>query len=273
MKRLTRIPLLIVALLGAGCGEPTLDGAAPFPELAETPVPSQETRAQGPERQAVPLAGGLAAGFSAGWRAFAEDGVTVLVHDMEGGRPDALVYTEVFSDLSERLPSQEARRFALTVDPALIRSRFWASPEREKDRWAAEIARTRGRGIGYASIAGSFSGWRWIGPNQRGVWLRLARTRGTWGEPPLEGGTAPATTVAATMVLGSASWREGGAHLALLCVREPVCVPARDLAHLLDSVHPLTKAAAGEALPLSDLEIELGIAVSPRAEILEPAAL
>lgn len=298
--------LLLAAVLLGGCGEPprlepVLDTAMLFPELAEAvPAPAAEERA-------VPLAGVLAASVSLeGWSRYAGPGLTVLSHAGPDGSLDALVWAEAFSPLGDLAPSQELRRFLITVDPDLVRRfRAWPSPppglNLDREAVAAAMSRTGGRGIGFASETRGFSGWRWTGSNAEGVFLRLGVSRGSWGEPgllparlkePVEAlverhprlewlraGVASEEEVAsegqpAVLVLGSADTRQGKAHLALLCRRSPACAPAPDLARLLATLQPLEKAKLAESgeepLSLEELDYGLGIPVAPAGALLDP---
>jgi hypothetical protein len=300
--------LLLAAVLLAGCGEPprlepVLDPAMLFPELAEAePAPAAEERI-------VPLAGMLAASLSLeGWSRYAGPGLTVLSRPGPDGSLDALVWAEAFSPLGDLAPSQELRRFLVTVDPELVR-RFHAWPSLppglnlDREAVAAAMTRTGGRGIGFASAAEGFSGWRWQGANAEGVFLRLAESRGSWGEPGLlparlkqpvealveqhprlewlragvaseEGGTPERQPMPAILVLGSAEYRQGRVHLALLCRRAPACAPAPDLTRLMATLQPLEKAKlpefAEESLPLQELDYGLGIPVAPAGALLDP---
>ena len=311
--------LLTTALAASGCGDrlnpadSSFDPAAAFPELTT----AQTATAEGARHQ-VPLAG-LLAGEIRGesWRLFTEPGetVTVLSHASADGRTDALVWAEAVSALAGERPGAEQVRFLLTVDPALARAslaweestfqRVRGQPPKIREVVHIATTRTGGRGLGYTSAAGSFTGWKWGGRNSHGVVFRLARTRGTWGEQPfldrslkapldhliqmfpsLGGLQAGLPTDAvqtpsrlaqlpAEMVLGSASAPEGAVHLALLCARSPVCAPARDLADLLTTLRPLDVSMAShssplQTLPLTELAYEPGIAVAPRTSVLDP---
>lgn len=301
-------PLLLIAVLLAGCGrpprmEPVLDTSALFPEL-EGAVPAPAAAAE----RTIPLAGLLAARLPLeGWTRYAGPGITVLSHPGPDGSPDALVWAEAFSPLGDHAPSQELRRFLVTVDPELARRfRAWPSlppgvvPDREAV--AAAMSRTGGRGIGFASATEGFSGWRWTGSNAEEIFLRLAVSRGSWGEPRLlparlrqpvealveqhprlewlragvaseEGGTPGREAMPAALVFGSADTRQGKVHLALLCRRAPSCAPAPDLARLLATLQPLEKAklpaSVEEPLPLEELDYGLGIPVAPAGALLD----
>jgi hypothetical protein len=301
--------LLLAALLAAGCGRPpgwgeiVLDTRAPFPDLeGAAPQPAADERA-------VPLAGVLAASLPReGWRTYAGSGLTVLSRVGPDGSPDALIWAEAFSSLADRSPSQELRRFLLTVDPALVRrSGSWPTvspgPGFDREAVAAAMTRTGGRGLGFASSAQGFSGWRWVGSNAMGVYLRLASSRGTWGEtellparlrnpverlveriprlewlrsglPVQEGGAQLGREPApAAMVFGSAAAEDGSVHLALLCRRAPACAPAPDLARFLGTLRPLETPGDGqEVLPLAEMSYELGLEAVPADALLDPFA-
>ena len=299
--------LILAALLAAGCGrppgwgEPVLDTAAPFPDLdGAAPQPAADERN-------VPLAGTLAAALPReGWRTYAGSGLTVLSHVDPDGSPDALIWAEAFSPLADSSPSQELRRFLLTVDPVLVRrSGSWPTvspgPGFDREAVAAAMTRTGGRGLGFASSAEGFSGWRWVGSNAQGLYLRLASSRGVWGEPerlparlrdPVEklvervprlewlrsglaaqdsAGTPPGAPAA--LVFGSASGEDGSVHLALLCRRSPACAPAADLARFLETLQSLDAADdSQEALPLEEMSYELGLQAVPADALLDPLA-
>lgn len=303
MKRV----LFLVVLVIAGCGkppraEPVLDTTSLFPELTGV------TLAPAADERGVPLAGVLAAALPGeGWRTYAGSGVTVLSHVSSDGTPDVLIWAEAFSSLADRSPSQEMRRFLVTVDPALVRrNESWptVSPEPGLDREAvaAAMTRTGGRGIGFASSAEGFSGWRWVGSNTHGVFIRLATSRGTWGEPerlpvrlrgpveqlvkrdprlewlraglpPQDGGMPRPAPVPATLIFGSASGEDGSVHLALLCRRTPTCALAADLAHFLGTLRSLEAADADEeALPFTEVSYDLGLPAVSSDALLDPLA-
>jgi hypothetical protein len=283
--------------------EPVLDTAVLFPEL-EGAVPAPATG-----ERAIPLAGELAAALPPeGWSRYAGTGITILSHAGADGSPDALVWAEAFSSLADLAPSRELRRFLLTVDPALVRRTGTWPPlppgyAVDGEAVAAAMTRTGGRGIGFSSAADGFSGWRWTGANAEGVFLRLAVSRGSWGEPGLlpprlrepvdrlvekrprlewlRSAVAPDDApgeprrppVPAALILGNATGRGGRLHLALLCRRAPSCAPAVDLAHLLATLQPLESATSQDGDPprsLGDLDYELGLSVAPSEALLDP---
>ncbi|HKH48727.1 MAG TPA: hypothetical protein VKM72_29020 [Thermoanaerobaculia bacterium] len=320
------LPLSLLALLLGGCSlsspqDTVLDCTALFPELTEAAArPGSGPAKTGGEPVGVPLAGILAAELSGdGWSLFADDTVTVLTHTTEAGNLDALVYAEAFSGWEKNRPSEEARRFLLTVDPALLRKDWsWGSPPATvaagletppavsppplRAVTGMAMTRTGGRGLGYTSEPGSFSGWKWIGANPRGVFLRLARSQGRWGEqeplgpalrPSLdrlaqkfpqtgwmtsgltEGEASDAQkslAAPAALVLGSASTPDGEVHLALLCTRAPACGVAPALAGLLASLHPISSREIemeGAARPLEELlYAEPEIRIASQTEVL-----
>lgn len=330
MRHLPGLLLPLSLLLGA-CSlstpaDPVLDCAAPFPELAETPEATEAPEAPSPEPQApavepvrVPLAGLLSAELAGdGWRVFVDEGVTVLAHAGEGGNLDALVYAEAFSGWEKSRPSEEARRFLLTVDPALLHHEWvWGAPPLTiaaglqtppavappplQAVAGMAMTRTGGRGLGYTSEPGSFSGWKWIGANPQGVFLRLARSHGRWAgqEPPapalkphldlligkfpqtewmalgMDGGAPPERPAApAALVLGSAGTPDGEVHLALLCARTPTCGQAPALAGLLTSLRPISsrEIEAEGAEPLGELfYVKPELKIAAQADILPVA--
>jgi hypothetical protein len=201
---------------------PSFDARAPFPELVAGRVATKPkagtsalqkalAAAQGPDPQTVStpqswqpvlLAGGFIAEIPKtdydDWRWASDGAATLVIHAAPGNPPDALVYSEPFSELAYGLPSLELIRFQLTVDPAVT-----CLPELV-ERWSdafgsssgdrpgnAPVAqamwmlatRTLGVGLGYRSAPKSFSGWRWVGKNGQGVEVRAARTLGRWGAP------------------------------------------------------------------------------------------
>jgi hypothetical protein len=305
MKRFLLLAVLLAAACGRppGWGEPVLDMAALFPDLeGAAPQPATDERT-------VPLAGALSATLPReGWRNYAGSGLTVLSRVGPDGSPDALIWAEAFSSLADPSPSQELRRFLLTVDPALVRrSGSWptVSPEPGLDREAvaAAMTRTGGRGIGFASSPGGFSGWRWVGSNAQGVYLRLASSRGSWGEPELlparlrdpverlvervprlewlrsglpaqeDVGTPARTPVPAALIFGSAAGEGGSVHLALLCRRAAACAPTADLARFLETLRPLESLGdSQEVLPLEEMSYELGLPAVPADALLDPLA-
>lgn len=337
------LPCLLLAMVLAGCGgnplapptAPAMDWAAPFPELSSTSMAAANRPGEPPEaapgresgHRSVPLAGRFAADLMddelvGGWRLFQDETLTVLIHTSGSDDPYALVYAETFSGVAQDHPGEEMRRFLLTVDPGLTRSDpAWGaapiavaatlgseSPDVQRGLGRAAglaMTRTGGRGLGYTSEPDSFSGWRWIGHSQGGVFLRLARSHGSWGDQGLvepahhapvdrliqkfpqlawmkSGRAMPGTTqpvgrspVPAYMVFGSASSPEGGVHLALLCTRTPSCGSAPALARLLSSLRPISANdldAAGEALPPEELEIETGLVLAPHSGVLSPSS-
>lgn len=253
--------------------------------------------------QRVGLGSGLAAELPhsrRGWTWSRLGGLTLVAH---GEPADALILTQDLSDLARRRPSAALNRFYLGIDRRLASRWVGAGSEltplvdraaaglpmpRSEVRRALELLLTPslGRGLGYVSDDGSFTGWRWLGRNAGGSYLRLARTTGSWGaqEPlpePVESllglladgapelsdllWSAPVSAGdagRARMVLGTAERDDGsGIHLAILCRLRPGCDSQQDLARFLDSIAP----ADGEALSsggeerFADLTRRLGL--------------
>ena len=75
------------------------------------------------------------------------------------------------------LTSLAGRTFLNDIDPALIDSFALFNDD----------SLTMGRGLGYYSSPGTFSGWRWLGRSDEDLLFRLAQTHGDWGpQPPIE---------------------------------------------------------------------------------------
>jgi hypothetical protein len=208
-----------------------------------------------PQGQSVPLGSAMTGEIpnQEGWTWSIEDGATLIVYAPGAGRPGAMVYAEPFSPEIHDHPSAEFLRFQLTVDPDLAESYLKLSGV-----GILLKTRTLGRGLGFRPTRGTFTGWRWVGRNERGVTLRCGRHLGVWSEPrPLPAplaqalrqrgsepqnlepsSTAATPGVSASLILGSATDRdeETGVHLAVLCVREPRCLVYKDLAHFLASI-------------------------------------
>jgi len=266
--------------------------------------------------QRIALGGGLTAELpqrQQGWNWSRNGDLTLVAH---GEAADTLIYTQSFPDLARRRPSAALNRFYLGVDrrlastwiggaelaPLVTRAAAGLPMSPSQIRRAMELSLTPslGRGLGYTSDRDSFTGWRWLGRNAGGTYLRLGRTTGTWGaqdplpeaveellglladgSPDLAGllWDAPQPAAApgrAWMVVGSAQRDDGsGVHLAVLCRLRPRCTTAPDLARFLDSVAP----AAGEPLAsggeegFTDLTQRLGIALYGGKQALDLAAL
>lgn len=310
---------------------PAFESAAPFPELSAPSTEAaatgpgdferllqgeggEEDASAGPALQSVPLGGPLLGRIPAddAWRWSTGGGVTLILYSPAAGRPAALIYAESFTPLILRRPSEEHHRFQVAVDPG--RSRGYLEPEAAWDlasggplramadrtglgrSEAGQLAqllptRTGGRGLGFRSTVGTFTGWRWVGRNAQGTTLRLGRQSGTWADPhPLparfqqaverlaagtrslptaQAGAAGASLeLPAYLILGSAAARqeESGAHLALLCVRTPDCPAVRDLAAFLDSLQIgdrglVERLLAAPTATLEDLAHSAGIEV------------
>lgn len=275
---------------------------APAPDPAAAPQPPAA-----PARLSVPLGAQLLGELppDGSWRWSAEGGAVLVVHGSGGARPTALIYAEAFTDMVRDRPSEEHQRFRVTVDPAAAEGHFpLGEPLRRVEERtglsgtdAARFlqlvtTRTAGRGLGFRPAPESFTGWRWVGRNEHGVTLRLARQSGSWAEPPAlparfaealarlngAGATPPpaassagaSNAVPAYLVLGSVTdrYEETGVHLAVLCARSPACAEAQDLASFLASIQPadagrLARLAAAPLSGFADLTREVGIEILP----------
>jgi len=289
------LPLLLLAACGREPSEsrqlpfPSFESRAPFPELArlegEEPAGTPSTdraptsaferalradqtepstnRAeslQSPPGRTIPLGANLVgelSGGSSAWQWSTEGGATLVVHVAGAGRPDALIYTESFLETVGEHPSHELNRFQLTVNPEGSRVGILGGAFGTRAALLRTTA-TRGRGLGFRPGKEERpTGLRWVGHNEHGVILRLARHGGSWqGQRPLpmrvqsEPGHSreddpnspptakPLDRVSAYLLIGSALEPDGvlGTHLAVLCARAPHCTIAEDLAALLDSV-------------------------------------
>ncbi|HXU46712.1 MAG TPA: hypothetical protein VN783_14390 [Thermoanaerobaculia bacterium] len=300
---------LVALLAGSSCtrigGEGQLDPRTLFSDL---PVQASDEAGE---------AGAALTFQAAGFRfRIPEDGATVwsLGLDSEGallartlpdGTLTALIYLEAVSPLMAERPAEEMARFELSVDPRLAEDAIaWPSTttewvealgrsgeERRSLRRLAWMMKTRtgGRGFGYASSPGTFSGWRWVGLNSKNVLLRLARTTGRWSEQAelpeeldralrdhpgkfealasLYTAGAPSTAgVEAQQAIGLASAGESGVHLALVTLGAPEAARSQELAAFLSSIE---RAEGGRdrsppAPSVEELAGRLGIALLRR---------
>lgn len=168
--------------------------------IRESQSDGEESEGETSSRQLVPLGSGFAGEIPVefdAWQWAADATSTLVVYAETGGRPQAVVYAEDFSDFGQTSPSLELDRFLVAVDPGFHRS--VTVPQAIGDGLgdfasdfeapAAEMlsgvlrgsSRTLGLGLRYRSRPDSFTGWRWIGDNEQGVTLRAARTKGRFG--------------------------------------------------------------------------------------------
>ena len=182
----------LLLLLATACAEK--DGTQPArPRLStegliEAPAsaaPSGEGRLG--EIQLVPL-GPFVARFPrrfSEWRYGVEGRTTLVLHRLAGQPPDVWVYARGFPEPRPGL--SDLAKFLLEVDPEITGLRRRADEPGAKGSGAAGdfgaqisglATPTLGRGIAYESTPRTFSGWRWVGRNEEGSWLRLARTQG-----------------------------------------------------------------------------------------------
>lgn len=156
--------------------------------------------------QTVSLAGRLVADIPLRfdeWQWASSSHRTVIVHQLTGESPDAIIVIEPFGTLMNRFPSQELRRFQNGLDPtvaggldpiamafeqlALADPEVAALVQTLSGAFRALNSPTYGLGIGYQTTPKTFTGWRWIGKNPHDVTLRMARSRGLWGPQPPPG--------------------------------------------------------------------------------------
>lgn len=209
---------------------PELIESGPFPELTEGGRRAQQDQGAGQQSaferaisrvqegesateeaptiqvQTVSLAGRLVADIPLRfdeWQWASSSHRTVIVHQLTGESPDAIVIVEPFGALMNRFPSQELRRFQNGLDPtvaggidpiamafeqlALADPEVAAQAQAISGAFRALNSPTYGLGIGYQTTPKSFTGWRWIGKNHHDITLRMARSRGLWGPQPPPG--------------------------------------------------------------------------------------
>ncbi len=237
------------------------------------------------------------------WQYVTDRQSTFLVHRKPGQMPDALVYVEAFSPAIENFPSYEIARFQFTVDPGLSPNSIYpplgamlvtGNDAGESPAFDVAMAlqlaatRTMGRGLGYQSSPGSFTGWKWVGHTPYGMDIRLGRSQGRWEEQRLPVGAIVKQILgqygaqypelqqlaeqfnqlsqtqttrspgAAWMVVGSITRQSNlsmGVHIAMVCEQKPVCPVSKELAHLLESIRGLDDAGL-LAAPASDNYVE-----------------
>lgn len=270
---------------------------------------AQPSAAETVTHQGVRLPQGLMADLPqrlGAWSWSGDDGLVLAVYE-QNGRAEALVYAQ--PQPADR-PAAAMNRFLYAVDPGLASEWLLAgsavgplaaqaaaglplSPREAARAVTALATPTLGRGLGYDSRHGSFSGWRWVGENEHGVYLRLARSEGVWGpqaEPSEEvrvlagrvaaevpqlqnllGERPPAASpeTSAWLLLGSATHRGRTLHLALLCRTDPVCPVSDDLAGVLSSLRtaePSLRTAPGPRAPW-----ELAARVGLQLHAVDPA--
>lgn len=253
------------------------------------------------------------------WQYVTDGGSTLLVHRKPGAQPDAVIYVEAFSPAIENFPSYEVARFQFTVDPGLSPNSIYpplgalvvaGNEQGDSPAFSAVMAlqlattRTLGRGLGFRSTSGSFTGWKWVGKTTHGTDVRLGRSSGRWGEQGLPIGAILERILSeyavkvpeiamlldrlkslgqaaqqrnpgpAWMVLGSIARQNNsvmGVHVAMICAQRPVCPVSRELAHMLDSVKVL-EDSGGLAAPASDdykaFASDVGIELLDMSEVI-----
>lgn len=208
---------------------PNIDGAAQPGQRGgafEDRVAEMMAGEDGPDEtttrsiQLVPLGASLVAEVpedSDAWRWSRQGGRTLISMTPPGEHAEILILTRDYTMAAARSPSQEFRKFVVDVDPTLgsgldigqllEQAQFGQLPigaladadgeiaiDDLLDLFAGAATMTGGRGLGYRSAPGSFSGWRWVGQNNDDVTLRVATSHGNWGpQPELPAGLDPAT--------------------------------------------------------------------------------
>lgn len=253
------------------------------------------------------------------WQYVTDNQSTLIIHRKPGQMPDAIVYVEAFTQAIEQFPSYDVARFQFTVDPGLSPNSIYpplgallltgGGGEQSSDAPPFDVAmalqlattRTMGRGLGYQSSAGSFTGWKWIGHTPAGLDVRLGRSSGRWAEQKLPVGATVAQILAqygarypeiaqlgtalsaldsqsgtnrspgpAWMIVGSMARQKNaslGVHVAILCEQRPVCPVARELSHLLESTRPLDDV--GQLAPAASSDFT-AFAAEAGVELLSP---
>lgn len=267
------------------------------------------------------LSGEIPADAAWSWQRV-EDGITLIACRPGGGRLAALVYTEAFPSRMRIAPSEEIQRFQMTVNPEATGRGLTPSAtagvladglvhqvaqgagtgRMETARLLQLLAtRTAGAGLGFRPAAGSFTGWKWVGENERDVMVRLARFTGTWEDgttipagigqrleafrripavrtaverlrsPSSDTAATAAGGVSAYLLVGNATddAEQSGAHLALLWqhMSDLQCIEglASFLASLRTAGGPGPGGGAGQA---SDILETAGLQLLPAAAMV-----
>lgn len=160
--------------------------------------------------QQIPLGASLSSelpdDFEA-WRWSRKGQWTLISYRPPGEAPQIVLATRDYSLTSGRTPARELDRFINDIAPGLglgfnplslveqaargdlpIANITNESGEVQLDDLLAAIAGenslTGGRGLGFRPAPESFSGWKWGGTNDAGLYFRFASTRGIWGAQP-----------------------------------------------------------------------------------------
>jgi hypothetical protein len=253
--------------------------------------------------QIVPLGGGLVSDLPDDgelWRFSRQGSTTLISRRAPGSPPDLMIVARDYSMTAARNPSREFGNFLRDADPTLgmpfdvgklmqsaqlgnlpLGQLADATGEIEMDQLLDALmgaaSLTGGRGLGYRSTHGSFSGWRWVGENEAATTLRIATSRGTWGpQPELPPGLNPS---AIQGLLGAAmqapdagsgmpslpgfDFSEFGIDLddALGALGQTAPTPATQPPETLDEPSPLrvvSERPAGERLPARAARMYLG---------------
>lgn len=252
--------------------------------------------------QLVPLGASLTAQIPDDhdqWRWSRQDNTTLISFTPAGeDTPELLILTQTYPYLTAQLPSLAIQQFLSDVAPGLLHS--FDLPRHLKDITPDELSLTAPtdqpqtisadelidqllgtstltghRGLGFRTQRSSFSGWRHLGENSAGVFLRLATAQGDWGPQPTlpdalnprelqqlldDSGQdlrlaipSPPTTRApnrpAQLIIGQAELSPSqGIYLAIFCTSDPQCPQAPHITHLLDRLQASQTPPSGRPI-------------------------
>lgn len=130
------------------------------------------------------------------WRWSFRRGTALVSFTPPGEHPAMVLITTQYGAQTATGYTRGLRAFLRDVDPSLVGGFGGGTPgadlsQIDGDGEGEELEEalqgfgdvgglTGGRGIGYRSAEGTFSGWRWYGENPREVTVRLARSEGQW---------------------------------------------------------------------------------------------
>jgi hypothetical protein len=316
----------------AGRTEGAAPGAPPGTSFADRLAPAGPAPAAGGSgavtARRVPLgsqlSGEIPSDAAWSWQPV-EEGVTLIACRPGSARLAALVYAEAFPARMRTAPSEEIQRFQLTVNPEGTDRGLTSSAAAGvlKDGLIYQVARgtgggrteaarllqllstrTAGAGLGFRPAAGSFTGWKWVGKNERDVTVRLARSTGTWepqaslpaeigqrlealrkipalsaaaeqlGSRPAQTGAAGGGGASAYLLVGSATddSEQSGAHLALLWQHAADSGCVEGLASFLASLRTTGGPGPGPSRSgdgqVSDIPDAAGLRLLPAAAVV-----
>lgn len=209
--------------------------------------------------------------------------ITYIDPESEKTIPKVIIYG-LYDTSSDEYPTFAIRRFISTVDPFLEQSGLWqAQPflasllssislqnplsidnfHRATNPYLPSI----GLGLGYKSLQGTFSGWKWIGRNGNDVNLRIGNTKGkfipvqddiklllqnfdasSYLENPsldilnelsdLQKSIYEQSGMPAEMFLGSVGYQNQNIFVAVMCVTQPTCKQEKAIISFFDEMRP-----------------------------------